>query len=266
MASTYYVAKSIQEWNAKNIFGFALGTFFIYYLPSISPPESSTAPWFIFLAGALAICAMILPTAYFPCILQFALVVQAEGYQLEVHEHFVKQSYRNRCEIYGANGKQKLVIPVKWRNHSPMHEVKLSYAENWQKLQLKSLESAYRASPFFDYYEEDLKPYFQHQEIETLLDWNRQLEASLFELLMLPIELDETTSYEKTAPDFRDLISPKNKPLIQSIDFPPYLQVFGDRHGFIPNLSILDVLFNLGPESVPYLKQLKLNPSKWQKR
>jgi hypothetical protein len=201
---------------------------------------------------------MILPTAYFPSIGQFALAFQAGAYLLETQEHFVKQSYRNRCEIFGANGKQKLVVPVKWRNHSPMHEVELSYAENWQKLHWKSLESAYRASPFFDFYEEEFRPYFEQQEIQYLLEWNSQLEQRVCELLDLKIEVKETESYETSEVDYRKLISPKKKTFSQKLDFPPYLQVFGDKHGFIPNLSILDLLFNLGPESVTYLKRLKL--------
>jgi len=202
---------------------------------------------------------MILPTAYFPSILQLALMIQNGSYWLETQEHFVKQSFRNRCEIYGANGKQKLVVPVKWRNHSPMHKVELSYAENWQKLHWKSFESAYRASPYFDFYEEDFRPFFEQKEIQYLLEWNRQLEQTVCELLELKIELKETESYETCEPDYRKLISPKNKALTQKLDFPPYLQVFGDKHGFIPNLSILDLLFNLGPESVTYLKKLKIN-------
>lgn len=202
---------------------------------------------------------MILPTAYFPSIGQFALAFQAGAYLLEKQEHFVKQSYRNRCEIYGANGKQKLVVPVKWRNHSPVHEVELSYAENWQKLHWKSLESAYRASPFFDFYEEEFRPYFEQKEIQYLLEWNSQLEQRVCELLDLKIEVKETESYKTSHPDYRKLISPKKKTFSQKLDFPPYLQVFGDKHGFIPNLSILDLLFNLGPESTTYLENLKIN-------
>lgn len=202
---------------------------------------------------------MILPTAYFPSIGQFALAFQAGTYLLETQEHFVKQSYRNRCEIYGANGKQKLVVPVKWRNHSPMHEVELSYAENWQKLHWKSLESAYRASPYFDFYEEEFRPFFEQKKIQYLLDWNQKLEQRVCELLDLKIEVKETESYETSHPDYRKLISPKKKTFMQRLDFPFYLQVFGDKHGFIPNLSILDLLFNLGPESTTYLKNLKIN-------
>tara|TARA_B100001109_G_C18864453_1_gene476138 strand:+ start:7835 stop:8449 length:615 start_codon:yes stop_codon:yes gene_type:complete len=203
---------------------------------------------------------MILPTAYFPSIFQFALAIQNGGYELACKEHFVKQSYRNRCEIYGANGMQKLVVPLKkWGNHTPIEEVQLSYAENWQKLHWKSLESAYRASPFFDFYEEDFAPFFHQKDIRFLLDWNRQLEQTVCELLQIELSIANSTSFEDANPDYRKIISPKNKAIKQVFTFPKYLQVFGDKHGFISNLSILDLLFNLGPETVTYLQKLKLN-------
>ncbi|MEQ8908610.1 MAG: WbqC family protein [Vicingaceae bacterium] len=199
-----------------------------------------------------------LPTAYCAPIYQFALALQNGGYCLEVKEHFVKQSFRNRCEIYGANGRQKLVIPLQWRNHTPIEEVKLSYAENWQKLHWKSLVSAYRASPFFDFYEDDFAPLYQTQAISYLVDWNAQFENLVCELIGLELNIEKSSHYEDEEPDYRQIIHPKNKALRKEVEYPKYIQVFGDKHGFISNLSILDLLFNLGPETNHYLKNLSL--------
>ncbi len=201
---------------------------------------------------------MILPTAYFPSVSHFALIAQSANYQVEAFEHFVKQSYRSRCEIYGANGKLNLVVPLKkWRNHSLTKEVEISYDEPWQKLHWKSIESAYRTSPYFEFYEEDIKPLFQ-LEIASLLQYNLKVERELKEILSVDSTNLTTVEYQKEEVDWRKLIHPKHNANDLNVDFPKYIQVFEEKSGFIPNLSILDLLFNLGPNSKTYLEQLRL--------
>jgi len=202
---------------------------------------------------------MNLPTSYFAPILQFALINLNEEYQLEAKEHFVKQTYRSRCEIYGANGKLALVVPLKkWRNHTPINEIEISYDEAWQNLHWRSIESAYRASPYFEFYEEDLKPLF-FLETALLLERNQILEDSMKEIIGITASTVLTSKYETQQNDWRKKIHPKNKSEELGVNFPKYIQVFEEKHGFIPNLSILDLLFNLGPNCKTYLEKLSIN-------
>lgn len=201
---------------------------------------------------------MVLPTAYFPPVLHFALIAQSSTYEIEAFEHFVKQSFRSRCEIYGANGKLTLVVPLKkWKNHSLTHEVKISYDEDWQKLHWKSIESAYRTSPYFEFYEEELKPLFNLQ-FESVLEYNQKIEQELKDILAINPKASITKEYREAEVDWRKHIHPKNKKKDLAVNFPKYIQVFEEKHSFIPNLSILDLLFNLGPNSKSYLEQLSI--------
>jgi len=206
----------------------------------------------------------ILPTTYFGSIFQFALAAQHKAYQVDGFEHFVKQSYRNRCEIYGANGLLKLIVPLKkWNNHSSSKDIEISYDENWQNLHWRSIESAYRTSPYFEFYEDDLKPLFFLQE-NNLFSYNLQLENELKELLQIRSSSSISSSYEASEPDWRKIIHPKNKELVGKKNFPTYIQVFESKHHFLANLSILDLIFNLGPNSKNYLENLSLEA--WQKK
>ncbi len=202
---------------------------------------------------------MILPTSYFSPIFQFALIAQQEEYFVEYHENFIKQSFRSRCEIYGANGKLSLVIPLqKWKNNAPIQSIKVSYDESWQQIHWKSIESAYRASPYFEFYEEDIKPLI-FLTTSSLLERNQIIEAEVKSLLGIKTEAKQTTEYLPSQPNYRAIIRPKNKELPLTVKFPKYIQVFEEKNGFIPNLSILDILFNLGPESKTYLQTIN-NP------
>lgn len=209
-----------------------------------------------------------LATAYFGPILHYALIAQNETYQIEQKEHFVKQSFRSRCETSSANGKLKLIVPLqKWQNNCPIQDIEVSYQEDWQKLHWRSLESAYRLSPFFEYYEDELRPFFEIK-YNNLLDLNWQVEQQIKKILQLNIHSTYTETYETKEIDLRQLISPKNK-LIKEADFyEKYIQVFEDKYGFIPNLSILDLLFNLGPAAKGYLEKIDLKQiiNRWQKK
>ena len=202
---------------------------------------------------------MILPSSYFPPIFQFALIARAKEYEVEHSEHFVKQSFRSRCEIYGANGKLSLVIPLnKWKNNCPIQDIQINYDENWQQIHWKSIESAYRASPYFEFYEEDLKP-LVFLETTSLLNRNQILEQEIKDLMGIKTTSTPTLEYTSNETDYRTIIHPKNKELPLTVKFPKYIQVFEEKQGFIPNLSILDLLFNLGPESKTYLQTIN-NP------
>ena len=166
-----------------------------------------------------------------------------------MHEHFVKQSIRNRCEIYGANGKLRLTIPKERKGSSKtiIKEIKISYKEDWQKLHWNAIKSAYNSSPFFEYYQDELEPFFKKKE-SNLVDFNNKLQEVILELLQEDNCPDFTTSYHHKT-EFSDL---RNNDFILE-NSSKYNQVFMEKHGFIPNLSILDLLFNLGPESSDYL-------------
>lgn len=198
-----------------------------------------------------------LPLSYFGPIEEFVYLAQNNTVTYESKEHFVKQSYRNRCIIYGANGLLRLTVPLvlKSREKTAMEQVKISYAENWQAHHWKSIKSAYKNSPFFDYYEELLLPLFL-EEVDTLKNLNLKILSSVKQCLQLSCETllnQEFKAY--TDNDLRLNIHPKKNPTLQ---LPRYIQVFEERHGFHKNLSILDLIFNEGPSAILYLQNIKL--------
>ena len=173
----------------------------------------------------------------------------------EVNDNFQKQTYRNRCYIYGANGKQLLNIPIqKISGKQLTKDVKIDYGSNWQMEHLKSLHSAYRSSPFFEFYIDDLEELFTKKET-FLLDLNIQTIQKVMDALQLKVDYLLSKSYEKDLfNDYRFLVNAKSK---EKFNFPTYTQVFNNKHGFIENLSILDLLFLEGPASELYIKKLR---------
>ncbi len=197
---------------------------------------------------------LIHPT-YFPTIAHFVAMVNTEEVVFEMDDNFVKQTYRNRTYIYGANGKLALNIPVihTQKKRQKYRDVKIFNEEKWQTQHWKSLLSAYRTSPFFEYYEDELQPLF---EIKTnyLLDFNYKCFETIVECLQLELKVSKNEVYQKDVEgktDFRFLVNAK-KEKVHS--FENYTQVFHEKHGFIPNLSILDLLFNEGPNTLNYLE------------
>ncbi|TXE09922.1 WbqC family protein [Seonamhaeicola algicola] len=202
---------------------------------------------------------LIHPT-YFPNVAHFSAIVKADNVYFEVTDNFVKQTYRNRTYIYGANGKQTLNIPVVYsqKNRQLYSEVQIFNDENWQANHWKSLLSAYRTSPFFEYYEDELQPLFEEKE-DNILNFNLKCINVICDCLQLDITPLQTTVFEKTPTnktDLRYLVNAKKEPLY---NFESYTQVFSTKHGFIENLSILDVLFNEGPNALNYLENQTLN-------
>ncbi|MFV5692338.1 WbqC family protein [Flavobacterium sp. LT1R49] len=202
----------------------------------------------------------LLHPTYFPSISHFVAMAQAESITFEIEDNFQKQTNRNRTYIYSPNGIQLLNIPVKHskENHQKTKDIKIETDFDWQKQHFKSLEAAYRSSPFFEFFEDDLRPIFEKKHI-FLLDLNFESLAVLTKCLRFKIEYSTTTEYfhevdTAVINDFRGLVDGKKDKSI----FEPYTQVFDDKHGFINNLSVLDLLFNEGKYAVEYLKKQKL--------
>jgi hypothetical protein len=197
--------------------------------------------------------SLFIPT-YFSPISHYSEIIKSDDIVFEMEDNFQKQSYRNRCYIYNSNGKQLLSIPVKHKNTSERKKTKNTLVENdfpWQDQHFKSLQIAYRTSPFFEFYEDDIAPIFT-KKYKYLQDIN--IDSFLFMMDALQVE----TTYRKTTEyvtnlenkDFRNLAAIKNKPkkLVAN-----YIQVFDETHGFIPNLSMLDLLFMEGPNAISFL-------------
>ena len=191
--------------------------------------------------------------AYLPSIRYMAWIVAKKEVTFVLTNHYQKQTYRNRTEIYGPNGKLKLTIPIshnKFQKNQLDREVKIFNDYCWQRDHWKSLESSYRSSPFFEFYEDDLYPFF-HRRHEKLMDLNIALIKKIFSLLEIVIKFKKTNKVD----EFSELIRAKQKTIYKT---PIYHQVFNSKYGFINNLSILDLIFNVGPESNNYLKKLQI--------
>jgi len=203
---------------------------------------------------------VLLHPTYFPSIAHFAEMIQADHIVFEVCDNYQKQTYRNRTSIYGANGKLDLNIPVIYsqKNRQLFKDVEIFNTDNWQVQHLKSLESAYRTSPFFEYYIDDLLPLFQ-SETTTIMDFNFKCIQVIFECLQLPFNYDKTASFELNPEHIIDARSLANSRKEIPQNFKSYAQMFDDKHGFLPNLSILDLVFNEGPNTELYLQSLDVN-------
>ena len=198
---------------------------------------------------------LLLTTAYFPPISYFSAISQAEDVVIEQYENFGKQSYRNRCEIMTANGIIPLTVPVAKANSKTLtKDLKIVYTTNWQKLHFKGIESAYKNSPYYDYYIDDLMPFFEEKE-EFLLDYNHKILTTVLDMMRIQKDIVYTEDYipENTEgyDDLRSAIHPKPSHRTPGAEFPvhPYRQTFSDRTPFVPNLSVLDLLFCCGPDA-----------------
>jgi len=202
---------------------------------------------------------LIHPT-YFTSIAQMVAYVQAEKVFFEVDDNYQKQSYRNRAYIAHSNGKLLLNIPIKHSQkgiRKKTNEVLVENSFPWQIQHWKSLESAYRTSPYFEYYEDELKPLF-FKPVHSLFDFNLEAFDLICELLDISKRYKFTKEYFKNPYqlDLRSLVNPK---LDLDIKLEPYFQVLNKENNFIANLSILDLLFSEGPNAVSYLENQKIN-------
>ncbi|MFC2098414.1 WbqC family protein [Bacteroidota bacterium] len=196
---------------------------------------------------------VLLSTSYFGSIQYFTKFLLYPNRYIERYDHYTKQTYRNRCNIFGANGVLSLSIPVL---KGPLHktyvkDIRIDYSKNWRKLHWKGIESAYMHSPFFEFYMDDISKFLEKQH-EFLLDLNTEFLEYLLELLEIDGSYTYTEGFIESGDftDCRDTIHPKKSPLNDpSFISSPYSQVFADRLGFQENLSIIDMLFNEGPNA-----------------
>lgn len=208
---------------------------------------------------------VILTSAYFAPLAWYVPMAMGANVCVEQRDHFVKQTFRNRCIITGPNGKQVLTVPVEKnpKGKTAMRDVRISDHGNWRHLHWNALESSYGKSPFFEYYADDLRPFYEHKW-DYLIDYNEALQEKMFELLdievktcrtihfaTLPNKDDASTVLHEGFNDLRHLAEPS---ALLNLPFKPYYQVFASRHGFTPHLSIVDLLFNMGPEAVLVLQ------------
>lgn len=204
---------------------------------------------------------VLLHPTYFPNVAHFVAMVKADEIIFEVCDNYQKQTYRNRTSVYAANGKLDLNIPVIYsqKNRQLFEDVAIFNEEPWQTQHLKTLESAYRTSPFFEFYIDDLMPLFT-SEANTVMDFNLNANRLIFECLQLPFVYSKTERFQLDTEDHiidaRPLANCR-KEIPQK--FNPYAQVFDDKYGFLSNLSILDLLFNEGPNTELYLESQHLN-------
>jgi hypothetical protein len=202
----------------------------------------------------------LLSTAYLPPIEYFIYPHKAPGICIEKYENYIKQSYRNRCYTYGPNGKQALTLPVTkpFGTKTFVKDIRISYLQRWQSIHWRSIEAAYNSSPFFMYYKDNFFRFY-NQKIPFLIDFNTGLTEVLLNALGIKKEIHFTASYEFTPTELVDLrykLSPKEESLFA---FPQYTQVFSTKHGFINNLSIIDLLFNEGPSSIDYINKCEIS-------
>lgn len=197
---------------------------------------------------------LIYPT-YFPSISHFVAIAQAEEITIEVEDNFQKQTNRNRMYIYSPNGIQLLNVPVKHskEKHQKTKDVKIENDFDWQKQHFKSLDAAYRSSPFFEYFEDDIRTIFEKKHT-FLMDLNLETIEIVCKCLRIPLKYNKTSEYHHEVNDVIDFRSLANGKKDTSI-IEPYTQVFEEKNGFINNLSILDLLFNEGRYAMDYLKK-----------
>ena len=190
---------------------------------------------------------------YLPNIAWFKSYVQNDNILIEKHENFVKSTGRNRCEIAGSNGRQMLTIPLQGGrdHHRKYAETQMAYITNWQDNHWHSIKSAYGSAPYFEFYAHIFQKFYEKQ-YQYLFDFNLEMLHATISVLKLSKEFEFTAEYQKSPAHATDLRTIKNVDA-EELSLPRYLQVFEERHGFLPNLSILDLIFNLGPKSVEYL-------------
>lgn len=204
---------------------------------------------------------ILLSSAYLPPVQYFAHLQSAEQVWIEQYDHYQKQTYRNRCVIAAPDGPLSLTVPIEKPNTQKafMRDIRISDHGNWRHLHWNAIESAYNHTPFFEYYKDDFRPFYE-KKFDFLVDYNEQLCQLVCQLIDIDTSFQRTESYiaepSNTIIDLRDAIHPK-KELMNDASFVviPYYQVFQERLGFLPNLSIIDLLFNMGPEAILVLQK-----------
>ena len=204
---------------------------------------------------------ILLSSAYLPPVQYFAHLQSAEQVWIEQYDHYQKQTYRNRCVIAAPDGPLSLTVPIEKPNTQKafMRDIRISDHGNWRHLHWNAIESAYNHTPFFEFYKDDFRPFYE-KKFDFLVDYNEQLCQLVCQLIDIDTSLQRTESYvaepSNTIIDLRDAIHPKKEVMDDaSFSAVPYYQVFQERLGFLPNLSIIDLLFNMGPEAILVLQK-----------
>ena len=207
---------------------------------------------------------ILLSIAYLAPIQYFTKLISGKPIYIEHCESYLKQTYRNRTIILAANGPLQLSLPVVDgpRAKGLIREIKLTYDHQWQQIHWRGISAAYNNSPFFEYYADDFAPFFHQKKWKFLVDFNAEIQNVLLETLEIKPDINYTQDYisAENVPartlDYRYSITPKlhRQAVDPSYISMPYTQVFNERWGFVPNLSILDLLFNEGPATVSHLR------------
>ena len=195
----------------------------------------------------------LLSTTYFGPVQWYQKLYRYDHVLIDQQETFQKQTYRNRCLIATTQGIQALTVPVIHGSDNHIQSIGISEHGNWRHLHWQALQSAYGDSPFFEYYEDDLRPFFTEHNWEYLIDFNDAICQKMCELLDIRSHYERSTMNYTQTKDFRTTIDPKHPLPDAEFEPRPYYQVYQQKHGFLPNLSILDLLLNMGPESIFYL-------------
>ena len=198
-----------------------------------------------------------LSSAYLAPVEYYTKLLEYDKIYVEQHDHYIKQTYRNRCTIAGPDGELALSIPTVKPDtlKCPMKDIRISDHGNWRHLHWNAIESAYNSTPYFEYYKDDFRPFYE-KKYEFLADFNEELCQLVCKLIDIQPCIERTTEYKMEfateEADFREIIHPKKDFRISDPEFipHPYYQVFDSKLGFLPNLSIIDLLFNMGPESL----------------
>lgn len=206
---------------------------------------------------------ILLATAYWPSLEYFYYLLNAKNVQIENYENYEKQSYRNRCRILSANGPLELIIPVE-KKCTSIADVRISYKEKWQQNHWRAIESAYRNTAYFEFFEEEVRKFYTEPE-EFLLDYNLKQLHIVFQILRIKKELHFTNEYKKEysgVTDLRERIHPKNSgyssETAKQILSRRYYQVFEEKFGFNENLSILDLIFHQGLRTIDHLQDVQI--------
>lgn len=203
-----------------------------------------------------------LSSAYLAPVEYYTKLLAYDKIFIEQHDHYMKQTYRNRCTIAGPDGEIALSVPIVKPESPkcPMKDIRISDHGNWRHMHWNAIESAYNSTPFFEYYKDDFQPFYE-KKFEFLADFNEELCRLICRLIDIEPDMERTVEYKTEFSaeeyDFREAIHPKKDFRLSDPEFipRPYYQVFEARHGFRPNLSIIDLLFNMGPESLLILQQ-----------
>jgi hypothetical protein len=197
---------------------------------------------------------ILVSTAYLPPLEYISLISQADEVLVELEENYLKQSYRNRCYILSAHGPQLLSVPVCLgsQHKTPLKEIRIDYSKRWQQVHLRAMTASYSSSPYFQFYFENIEKIISKKPV-FLIDLNMELTETVLKILKLNIRLTQTTHFEsvgEAANDFRYKISPKKK---SQFIVKEYMQVFNTFNRTDHRLSIIDLVFNMGPEALDYL-------------